>query len=104
MEKAGSITFKVEDLKTKRKSIVDHQEFLTPLQEKQMCTQADMIHMTALIIKDRYKELGLDSIAVYADSFVTLNGSGSRPFVKSDVDLLSLKNPYFDRSWVHDWE
>ncbi len=104
MEKAGSITFTVKDLKTQRKSIVNHQTFLTPLQEKQMSTQPDMIYKTALLIEEMYREKGLDSIAVYADSYVTLNGSGSRPFVKSDVDLLSLKNPYLDRSWVHDWE
>jgi hypothetical protein len=104
MEKAGSITYTVKDLRTDRKSIVDHQSFLTPLQEKQMSTQPDMIYKTALLIEEMYREQGLDSVAVYAESYVTLNGSGSRPFVKRDVDLLSLKNPYLDRSWVHDWE
>lgn len=104
MEKVGSITFYIENLDTNRKSIFNHQEHLTQLQETQMSTQPDMILQMAEYIEKQCHKEGLKNVAVYAESYVTLNGSGSLPFTKKNVDLLTLKNGSINRSWIHDWK
>ena len=104
MEKAGSITFYIENMDTNKKSIFNHQDHLTQLQETQMSTQPDMILQMAKYIEQECTKAGLTNVAVYAESYVTLNGSGSKPFTKKDINLLSLKNGSFNRNWIHDWE
>ncbi|MEO0405567.1 MAG: HTTM domain-containing protein, partial [Bacteroidota bacterium] len=104
MEKAGSITFRVKDNNSGREGIFDHQAYLTQLQEIQMATQPDMILDMAYHIKKIMKEQGHEDISVFAEGYVTLNGSGSKAFTKPEIDLLSLEDGYTNRSWIYDWK
>lgn len=82
MEKAGSAEFTIIDSHGK-KVIVDNKEFLTPLQEKMMATQPDMILQYAHILHDHYAKHGLESPQVYVDSYVALNGRLGKPLIES---------------------
>ena len=60
----------------------------------------DMIHEFAHFIGDLYKEKGYSNIAVYAESYVTLNGRPSKQFIDPNFNLykenISLKN----KEWI----
>lgn len=100
MEKAGAISFKVTDASTGRSSLVDNSAFLTQLQETQMSTQPDMILQFAQHIAEEYKSRGISSPKVFAESFVTLNGSGSRTFIDPSIDLLTIDPNQPRETWV----
>jgi len=99
MEKAGTAFFYVRHPETGRELEVDNRDFLTPNQEKMMSTQPDMILQYAYHLADVYADIGIPDPLVRAEIYVTLNGSGSRPFIDPQVDL--AKTPF---SWSHkDW-
>ena len=104
MEKAGEITFYVKDLSSGAKGIFDHQKYLTQLQETQMSTQPDMILDMAHHIDRIMEEEGHDNVAVFAEGYVTLNGSGTKPFTVKNLNLLTLEDGYTNRDWIHDWD
>lgn len=104
MEKAGEITFYVQDLDSGAKGIFDHQKYLTQLQETQMSTQPDMILDMAHHIEKIMGEEGHKNVAVFAEGYVTLNGSGTKPFTVKDRNLLALEDGYTNRDWIHDWD
>jgi hypothetical protein len=99
MEKAGYAEFTVADAEGKR-LIVDNKEFLTPLQEKMMSTQPDMILQYAHILHRHYTALGFRSPRVYVDSYVTVNGRLGRPLVDSQTDLAKEKDSFSPKRWI----
>lgn len=90
MEKAGYANFKVVDADTGKRFYVQNQDFLTPLQEKQMATQPDFIIGYAHFLKKHYRRKGISNPQVFVESFVALNGRSSRPYVKPNVDLTKM--------------
>jgi hypothetical protein len=96
MEKSGNAFFYVKEPSTGRTYEVDNREFLTPLQEKMMSTQPDMLLRYAHYLSSTYARRGVKQPAVYAECYVALNGRRSRPFVDPTVDL--AKEPL---SWKH---
>ena len=103
MEKAGSAEFTIIDSHGK-KVIVDNKEFLTPLQEKMMATQPDMILQYAHILRDHYTDQALQSPQVYVDSYVALNGRLGKPLVNPLTDLASEKESFNHKSWILPFE
>lgn len=103
MEKAGYTQFTVKDEDGKF-AMIDNSEFLTPLQEKMMSTQPDMILQFAHILRDHYKTNGWTSPQVFAESYVTLNGRLSRPFVDSSADLAQVKESFAPKTWILPFE
>ena len=99
MEKAGHALFTVEDADGKRLS-VDNQAFLTPLQEKMMSTQPDMMLQYAHILRDHYAKRGLESPRVYVDSYVALNGRLGRPLVDSHTNLADERESFKHKNWI----
>jgi hypothetical protein len=99
MEKAGYALFTVGDAEGKT-FIVDNHQFLTPLQEKMMSTQPDMMLQYAHMLRDHYAEQGLDSPQVYVDSYVALNGRLGKPLVGSHTDLAKEKESFKHKSWI----
>ena len=85
MEKAGDITFFVED--GDRKHMVANYEYLTPQQEKMMSTQPDMILQFVRFLEKEFEEKGFKDPKITARSYVTLNGRPSRPFINPEIDL-----------------
>lgn len=99
MEKAGHAQFLIKDATGKQK-IVDNAQFLTPLQEKMMATQPDMILQYAHILRDYYSAHGFQNPQVYVDSYVGLNGRLGKPLIDPHTDL-ALQNESFDhKPWI----
>ncbi len=99
MEKAGYAQFTVKDA-SGRQVIVNNSQFLTPLQEKMMATQPDMILQYAHILRDYYKNQGFHAPQVYVDSYVALNGRLGRPLIDPLVDLAKERESFKHKSWI----
>jgi hypothetical protein len=99
MEKAGYTQFSVKD-ETGKKIIVNNNDFLTTLQEKQMSTQPDMILQYAHILRDYYAQHGFKNPEVYVDSYVALNGRLGRPMIDPKVNLAMEKESMYHKSWI----
>lgn len=100
MEKSGAAYFTVKDSATRQTVIVNNAEFLTPLQEKMMSTQPDLILKYAHHLSGAYKRRGMRDPAVHAEIWVALNGQRSRLFVDSNVNLAAEKNGWQHYRWV----
>lgn len=99
MEKAGYAQFTVQDT-TGRKIIVNNTLFLTPLQEKMMSTQPDMLLQYAHFLRDHFAGKGFRQPSVYVDSYVALNGRFGRPLVAPDTDLARERDTFLPKSWI----
>ena len=100
MEKAGSASFKIVDGETGKRFYVDNRDFLTSFQEKQMATQPDMIVEYAHYLRDHFASQGHQNIEVYVESYVTLNGALSKPFIDPKVDLAKEHDTWSHKDWV----
>lgn len=101
MEKAGTAFFYVRDGQTGRQTEVDNKHYLTYVQEKMMATQPDMMVDYARFLKEEYTRLGFKDPQVRAQSYVTINGCGSREFIDPTVDLSKESNSFFrNKEWV----
>ena len=101
MEKAGTAFFYVKDSKTNKEIEIDNKKYLTYMQEKQMATQPDMIVDYAKFLKKEFINKGFVNPKVRAQSFVTLNGSGSRQFINDTIDLSIQSNSFLkNKNWI----
>lgn len=100
MEKAGYVIFHVTDPVSGRSGQVMPSDYLTAVQEKMMSTQPDMIVQFAHFIESEYKKKGIPDPEVRAEAYVTLNGSGSRPFIDSTVDLTKHSDGFQHKDWI----
>jgi len=100
MEKAGYVVFHVYDPETKKIEQVNNYKYLTKTQEKQMSTQPDMILQFAHFLKAKYQEKGFINPQITAESYVTLNGRRSKPFIDPTVNLLEIKEGWAHKKWV----
>lgn len=100
MEKAGTATFKIVDGETRKRFYVDNTDFLTSFQEKQMATQPDMIIEYAHYLHDHFGSQGHQNIEVYVESYVTLNGALSKPYIDPKVDLAKESDTWRHKEWV----
>lgn len=101
MEKAGTAFFFVKDKTSGREIEVDNKQYLTYMQEKMMATQPDMMIDYAKFLKKEYEHKGFTDPIIRAQSYVTINGSGSRQFIDDTVDLSKQSNSFFkNKNWV----
>jgi hypothetical protein len=100
MEKAGAAYFRVKEKDTGRRFEVSNSEFLTPLQEKMMSTQPDMIVKYAKYLADVYRKRGIKDPEVTAEVYVTLNGARSTLFIDSTVNLAAQNAGWQHYNWV----
>lgn len=101
MEKAGTAFFYVRDNRSGREVEVDNKKYLTYMQEKMMATQPDMMVDYAKFLKEEFIKKGFADPSVRAQSFVTLNGCGSREFIDSQIDLSAQSNSFLkNKTWV----
>ncbi|MPR32147.1 HTTM domain-containing protein [Salmonirosea aquatica] len=104
MEKAGAAYFTVKDQTGTKAYAVDNKQYLTPLQEKMMATQPDLILKYASYLADIFQKKGIENPRVYAEVYVTLNGEPSRLFIDSTVDLAAKKLSWRPYDWVLPYE
>ena len=100
MEKAGAAYFKVRERSSGRRYEINNSEFLTPLQEKMMSTQPDMIVKYVKYLADVFRQRGVNDPEVSAEIYVTLNGARSQLFVDSTVNLAAQKTGWQHYDWV----
>jgi hypothetical protein len=100
MEKSGNTFFYVKEPSTGKTYEVNNGEFLTPLQDKMMSTQPDMILRYAHYLASVYQQRGIKKPAVYAEGYVALNGRRSRPFIDSAVNLAVQPLSWKHYNWV----
>ncbi len=104
MEKGGTAFFYVKDSATGKESEVDNAAYLTYQQQKMLSTQPDMMLQFAHFLASDYAKKGYVNPEVRVESFVTLNGSGSRPFINSSVDLTKEKEGFTSKNWILPFE
>lgn len=100
MEKAGSTNFKIKNLETGTYFMVNNSDFLTSFQEKQMSFQPDFILEYAHFLGDHFTKQGHKNVAVFAESYVALNGRLSTLFINKDVDLYQQKKTIKHKEWI----
>lgn len=99
MEKAGYASFIIKD-KEGHEETVDNTLYLSPFQEKMMSTQTDFILQYAHFLKKEYLEKGFSNPSVYADVYVSLNGSGSQRFIDPNTDLTEYKDSFTPKKFI----
>ncbi|GAB3999765.1 HTTM domain-containing protein [Spirosoma daeguense] len=99
MEKAGYAQFTVKDNAGNR-IIVNNNDFLTPLQEKMMSTQPDMLLQYAHFLRDYYANHGFHTPQVYVDSYVALNGRMGKPLIDPDTNLANEQDSFRHKKWI----
>ncbi len=104
MEKSGAAYFTVREQGSGRSFVVNNAEFLTPLQEKMMSTQPDMILKYAHFLAREYKGRGVQQPGVYGEVYVALNGVRSRLFIDSTVNLAAEPLSWGHYKWILPWE
>ncbi|MEM0518426.1 HTTM domain-containing protein [Aequorivita flava] len=100
MEKAGYAQFKIKNTETGEQFLVDNTDFLSPFQEKQMSTQPDFILQYAHFLGNHFKAQGHQNVAVYAESYVALNGRLSQPYVNPNTDLMKKRESFRRKDWI----
>ncbi|WP_214072668.1 HTTM domain-containing protein [Mucilaginibacter sp. dw_454] len=100
MEKGGTIFFHVKDPATGRRSEIINAQYLNNFQETQMSTQPDMILQFAHFLAAEYEKKGIKNPIVTADSYVTLNGSGSKLYIDSTVNLATQQEGFGHKKWI----
>ena len=99
MEKMGHVQFKVVD-ESGRQAVVNNHEHLTPLQEKMMATQPDMLVQFAQYLRDQYARQGFRNPKVFADTYVSLNGRLGKPYIDSTVNLARETDSFRPKKWI----
>ncbi|MVM31257.1 HTTM domain-containing protein [Spirosoma sp. HMF4905] len=100
MEKGGTAFFYVKDPTTGRQTEVVNAQYLTSLQENMMATQPDMILQYAHFLAREYEQKGIKNPIVTAESYVTLNGSGSRLYIDSTINLANEEETFDHKRWI----
>jgi hypothetical protein len=100
MEKSGTAYFTVKDKGAAYGVEVNNAAYLTPLQEKMMSTQPDMILKYAHFLASEYKRQGLAHPEVYGEVYVALNGERSRLFIDSTINLAAEPVSWKHYTWV----
>ena len=100
MEKAGTIFFTVKKPETEQIIQIRNQDYLTPLQEKMMCTQPDMILQFAHFLAKTHTYHPSEKIQVFANAYVSVNGKGHRKFIDENVDLTKENEGFMPKKWI----
>jgi hypothetical protein len=100
MEKAGYVTYRIVDPATGNRGEIQPADYLTPNQEKQLGTQADLILQFAHFLEKEYQKEGIKNPEIYADAFVNLQTEGSKRFIDPDVDLTKIEDSFAPKFWI----
>lgn len=99
-EKSGIATFYVHNPQTGTKKEIRNNNYLTPFQQQMMRTQPDMMLQYAHYLEEIFQKQGVQNLEITVNSYVNLNGKGSRKFIDPNVDLSNIKRGFAHKSWV----
>jgi hypothetical protein len=100
MEKTGYANFKIVDGGSGKRFYVQNEDFLTAFQQKQMSTQPDFIVEYAHYLGQHFKGQGHKNIEVYVESYASLNGRKSQPYIDPDINLLTVENNLSHKNYI----
>ncbi|MBB5637970.1 hypothetical protein HDE68_003896 [Pedobacter cryoconitis] len=100
IEKDGYVEFYVQDKATGERFIEYPKKYLTPLQEKMMSTQPDMILQYAAFLAGKYQIKLKHEVAVYADTYVSLNKRPGQLYIDPKVDLSKEQDSFAQKKWI----
>lgn len=104
MEKAGYAIFHVKDPQSGKEWEAYARDYLTPMQEKQMATQPDMILQFVQFLEKELSSQGIENPEIRAEVYVSLNGSGSKLFLDPKVDLSKIQDSFSHKTWILPFE
>lgn len=104
MEKAGYLTYTLEDPITRKRRTVDPSGYLSTFQNKQLATQPDFILEFAHYLADLEAEKTGTRPSVYAESYVALNGRRSQPYIRAEIDLTTIHPSTPRTQWLMPFE
>ncbi|HEX4888007.1 MAG TPA: HTTM domain-containing protein [Luteibaculaceae bacterium] len=100
IEKAGAIEYRVVDAISQQTTRINNSDYLTPLQEKMVATQPDMILQFAHILRDEFRKKGISNPQIYADTYVTLNGRRGRKLIDEKINLADINDSFAPKKWI----
>ncbi len=100
IEKTGQVDFRVVDLDSEKSWVVYPREHLSPFQHRMLTTQPDMILSYAHHLEEEWKSRGYRDVAVYADSWASLNGRPRQRLIDPEVDLTKEREGWGNKSWI----
>jgi hypothetical protein len=98
IEKSGSVEYRVVTSEGER--LVKPRDGLTPLQDKMLSTQPDMIHEYALELARRERACTGAPVKVYAEAWAALNGRPSQRLLDPGVDLAAEPRSILPKRWI----
>lgn len=104
MEKAGYLTYRLEDPATGKRRVINTSDYLTSFQQKQLATQPDFILEFAHFLAEEHRQQNGSLPAVYAESYVALNGRGSTVYVDPEVNLTTISPDAPRTTWLLPFE
>lgn len=100
MEKDGYADYTIKDKVTGEEYAEFPKKHLTPLQEKMMETQPDMILQYAHFLADLYRQKLHHPVAVYVSSYVALNGKPGQVYIDPKTDLSAEEDSFLPKPWI----
>lgn len=101
--KTGHTKFYVEDLKTGERKRVAIMDYITRNQLGDVYSKPDMMWQLAQILEQQFMEDGMNDVAIYVDSELSVNGREFEQFTKPDVDLTEVDWKTFgNQPWLLD--
>jgi len=100
IQKDGTIFFNVKDQSTGNSMEVSNSLYLTPYQEKMMATQPDLILQFAHFLEKEFEAKGIENPRITTESYVALNGRGSKLFIDSTVNLAEKVRGFQHKDWI----
>jgi vitamin K-dependent gamma-carboxylase len=98
--KSGTVKFTIEDKATGKRTPLDHKEYLTKNQQRNIRSKPDVIWQFAQHIK-RLKAAQGEDVAIYVRCRVRINGRRSKLLIDPKVDIASVSWQWFEHnSWV----
>ncbi len=98
--KNGSVTFLVRDPRTGRTFSVYPKRYLTPVQEREMSGQPDLILQLAHHIARDFAAMGYAGVEVRADAYASLNGRPAARLVDPGTDLARERDGLGPKPWI----
>jgi hypothetical protein len=99
-EKNGSVTFSVRDPDSGARWSVSPRRYLTPVQEREMSGQPDLILQLAHHIRDDFRARGHARVEVRAQAWVSLNARPMRLLIDPAIDLAAVEDGVLPARWI----
>lgn len=98
-DKSGLAFFTVKDAQGKT-TLVDLNEYLTPRQQKFIGTNPDFMVQFAHHLKETFEDDGYAAPEVYIESYLNLNGKGSKAFTDKTVNIANESWGLAPKNWI----